>query len=529
MKTESFDVVVIGSGIGGLATASLLARLGKKRVLVLEQHFKAGGYTHTFRRKQLYQWDVGLHYVGQMESGSQTSKLLNLVCGRQIRWAKMPDPFEKYVYPDFTFSQYSDPIRFKADLLSAFRGEVSGIHRYFKDIKAVSKWMGLASVAGMAPRLISWIINLIFFRSRRLALMTTGEYLSNNFRDEKLKALLVSQWLDYGLPPAKSSFLIHAGIVLHYLGGGYYPAGGPATFAEGAEQVIVAAGGEVRVSHSVDEILIENGRALGVRWHHVNKPEETGVVKAAIIYSAIGAVNTYRRLLPAEVSAPFADEIAAEEKHAFSHVTLYLGLKESPATLGVKGENWWIYSGYDHDAAALSGIDAANGEIHAAYVSFPTLKDPDFSVNEKARHAAEIIVPAAYANFARWKDQPWKKRGDEYEQEKEKISAAILRLIERKIPGFTNLVEYAELSTPLTSEHFTDTKYGNIYGVLASPQRYGYRWLGVRTPVKNLYISGTDAAGHGITGALMGGVLAAARVLGFSKIFAAAAKYRPPI
>src|ERR1700728_1598486 len=63
---DSWDAIVIGSGIGGLAAAALLSIYGRKRVLVLERHYVAGGYTHVFQRHG-YEWDVGLHYIGEVQ------------------------------------------------------------------------------------------------------------------------------------------------------------------------------------------------------------------------------------------------------------------------------------------------------------------------------------------------------------------------------------------------------------------------------------------------------------------------------
>src|SRR5512138_1332784 len=95
-----YDAVVIGSGIGGLAAASLLARVGGKRVLVLERHFKPGGFTHTFRRRG-WTWDVGVHYVGGMGDGEQPRRLFDLASGGALAWQKMPSPFERLEYPGF--------------------------------------------------------------------------------------------------------------------------------------------------------------------------------------------------------------------------------------------------------------------------------------------------------------------------------------------------------------------------------------------------------------------------------------------
>jgi all-trans-retinol 13,14-reductase len=144
-----------------------------------------------------------------------------------------------------------------------------------------------------------------------------------------------------------------------------------------------------------------------------------------------------------------------------------------------------------------------------AYLSFPSLKD-----RRARRHTAEIIAPLSYASLEAHRHEPWRRRSAEYESAKDRITKALLELVERHHPGFGDLVEYSELATPLTFEHFTAAPSGTIYGYPATLERYGRAWLGPRTPIQNLYLTGSDAALLGIMGALMGAVVTASCVLG---------------
>jgi phytoene dehydrogenase-like protein len=113
-----FDLIVIGSGIGGLTVASLMAQLGHQRVLLLERHFRLGGFTHSFTRPGQRAWDVGLHYVGGMGAGETGRQLFDLVTDRGVQWRKMPSPFEKFVYPDFTFDVPDDEVSYRQALIA---------------------------------------------------------------------------------------------------------------------------------------------------------------------------------------------------------------------------------------------------------------------------------------------------------------------------------------------------------------------------------------------------------------------------
>ena len=99
VKNEIFDVIIIGSGMSGLTTAALLAQ-HNYRVLVIEKHFKVGGFTHTFKRKQ-FEWDVGIHYIGEVHNKkTHTRKLFDRVTGEKLQWAKMDDNYVRIIFPD---------------------------------------------------------------------------------------------------------------------------------------------------------------------------------------------------------------------------------------------------------------------------------------------------------------------------------------------------------------------------------------------------------------------------------------------
>jgi all-trans-retinol 13,14-reductase len=124
------------------------------------------------------------------------------------------------------------------------------------------------------------------------------------------------------------------------------------------------------------------------------------------------------------------------------------------------------------------------------------------------------IAPLSYRSLEEHRHALWRRRGADYESAKDRMTHALLDLVERHHPGFRELVGYAELGTPLTLEHFTAAPSGAIYGYPATPEKYRRTWLGPRTPVRNLYLTGSDVALLGIMGALMGGVVTASCLLG---------------
>ena len=129
-------------------------------------------------------------------------------------------------------------------------------------------------------------------------------------------------------------------------------------------------------------------------------------------------------------------------------------------------------------------------------------------------HTAEVLTFVRAHAFDGWRDKPWKKRGDDYEALKTRLAAEMLALVETRNPGFSSLVAYQEVSTPLTMETFTTRARGLMYGVPATPERFRLRCLHARTSVEGLFLSGSDVVSLGIVGAMFGGLVAACSAAG---------------
>ena len=508
----SYDVIVIGSGIGGLTTAGLLARAAGKRVLVLERHTEPGGLTHTFRRDGA-SWDVGVHYIGQLGPGSQGRAYFDYLSGGELEWNRMPDAYDRCVYPGVDLRVSSDPVRYERDLVAAFPQEARAIHRYFQDIRRGTRWVTLGFIQGMVPGPAASLLSAAQRLGGRRATQTTKAYLDAHFRSPRLKAVLASQWGDYGLPPSRSAFAVHALIVSHYLEGGWFPRGGSARIARTFEKGIEQAGGAVRVAQEVTEILTENGAAVGVRvMDHRGAQVRERVYRAPVIVSAVGASNTFNRLLPTFGEIGRRTEPARRTLEHLgtgtSAVTVFLRLREDPRSIGIDGGNIWVNRDLDHERAQRFSDSLLEGHPHDVFVSFPSLKSGENP------HTAELISFCEAKAFHQWAEHPQGKRGPAYSALKERIAQGMLELAESAAPGLTKLVDYVETSTPLTYEHYTAHPAGAFYGPPATPLRFRSRPLGPRTAVAGLFLSGQDVGSTGIMGAMMGGVAAASQILG---------------
>lgn len=499
-----YDVIVIGSGFGGLTAASLLTQLAGKRVLVLERHFRLGGFNHAFQRKG-YHWDVGLHYVGEMHRGGQMRQVMDLVTGGGVEWAPMPHEFEVFHYPEVTVRVPADRVAYVDTLIEHFPNQETAIRRYFTDVHAVSAWCGREVVSWNLPRPLGAAMSAAGRRTRAMALRTTADYLAAHVDDPVLRAVLASQWGDYALEPARSAFAIHAMIVQHYLRGGWYPVGGSDAMTEAIVRVITAGGGEARVYSTVEEILVENGRAVGVRVAR-KRGRDSAVeeVRAPLVISDAGARATFNHLL----RMPMPQSAALRRVPSGNAcVTAYLGLREDPRRLGFQGENHWIFGDLAHDPVA-DGAAALAGRARSGYLSFPSLKDP-----AATRHTAEVITSVPVRAFDDWRGTDWQKRGGDYVAVKERVGRGLVDLVDRQWPGFAATVDHVEVSTPLTVDSFAGYPSGGFADLATTPERLRRRMFPAAV-MPGLKLTGADAMALGIVGAMMGGVVAAGSAMG---------------
>jgi NAD(P)H-flavin reductase len=249
--------------------------------------------------------------------------------------------------------------------------------------------------------------------------------------------------------------------------------------------------------------------------------------RAPVVISDVGAPLTYERLLPTdgEIGRRTAKQRAAVAalKGGLSAVNLYVRLKAPASTLGVEGENYWINATLDHEDVDEHAEATLAGDPRHVYLSFPSAKSGDDRF-----HTAEIITFVRPDAFDPWRSTAHGDRGTAYAELKRRIADGLLRAADRAVPGFSALVAYSELSTPLTVEHFTSHPAGLFYSLRGTPQRYQSSPLGARTPIPGLYLAGSDAACMGVPGALSGGLAAASQVLGPAGLLRIMAKVQRP-
>lgn len=514
-----WDYVIIGSGMGGLTAAAMLSELGKK-VLVLEQHYVPGGFTHTFRRKS-WRWDVGVHAVGEVSEKSTIGRLLTKLTRGGLKWATLGKVYDEFYYPDgFRIDFPDDPQQFRQNLYDAFPQERSAIDEYFLLVKRVSGSMKSYYLARTLPRWVGTFADRWLARDAQDHLaQLTSDVVARLTQDPKLRAVLVAQWGYYGSPPNRSSFAMQALVTKHFLWGGYYPVGGSQVIAEQLCGAVARAGGWTRIHADVEEILVRDNRAYGVR---LEGGEE---IRAHRVISAAGVQSTVTRMLPGQRGSWIDD--TTKLAPAPAHVCLYLGFEGDIRTAGASAANKWFYEEWSPELEGWDVLDPSNmPRAPVLYSSFPSLKDPLHDPGPRQLHTGEVVTFVPWETFAPWQGKKWRKRGEEYDALKKSLEEKMLAQFLEHMPGLRPFVKYAELSTPVSTDHFVRPMKGSIYGLEPTPERFQNPWLRARSPIKGLYFAGSEVTTVGVMGATMGGILAslAAEPVGTFKLLRDAAR-----
>ena len=272
---SGLDQIIIGSGMGGLTVATWLAKAGKK-VAIFERHYVPGGFTHSFKRKDGFQWDVGVHYVGNMAEGSSLRGFFDFLTNGNLQWESMGEIYDVANIDGKEYVFKAGKENFKKQMISYFPEEEKAINTYLKLIAKTNKRANIFFFEKVFEPWLSKAFGWVFRnRYSKYSQKTTWEVLKGITQNETLIAVLCAQCGNYGLSPKNSSFGAHAMVIGHFLEGGFYPVGGADQICEKTLEVFTANGGKVFINADVTEIVTEKNRVKGNKtWRKIHSVQK---------------------------------------------------------------------------------------------------------------------------------------------------------------------------------------------------------------------------------------------------------------
>ncbi|XP_056309997.1 putative all-trans-retinol 13,14-reductase-like [Danio aesculapii] len=523
---QDLDAVVIGSGIGGLAIAVLLAKVGKK-VLVLEQHDRAGGCCHTFT-EQGFEFDVGIHYIGELLDHTPFRCLIDQMTNGQLQWDPLENPFDKVVIgpPENRriYPIYSGRKRYMDELKKCFPGEEKAIDEFVRLCEKVAPGIWFMVLLKLAPApfakflvrtgLASRLTSFFSYASRSLT-----DVVNELTQNKDLRAVLSYIFLTYGNIPKEASFSMHSILVCHFMNGAWYPKGGASEIAYHMIPIIEKAGGAVLVRAPVNRILLNDAKeAIGVS---VLKGQEEVHVRAPIVISDAGIFNTYEHLLPKDVQTmPAIQKQLSMLKHGESGLSIFIGLDGTKEELGLKADNFYVFPENNFDelfeAYRKGNREDSAKKLPVIFVASPSAKDSTWPGREPGKSTLSVVTFAKYEWFEEWKDGKVKNRSTDYKELKQMFINYILEGVTEIYPKIKDRIEYVDAGTPITNQFYIGSPKGEVYGADHGISRFNVELnatLRPQTPIKNLFLTGQDLMLCGFAGGLSGALTCASAIM----------------
>jgi all-trans-retinol 13,14-reductase len=501
-ESHDWDAIVVGAGIGGLVCAGYLAAAGR-RVLVLEQHDVAGGNAQVFRRRRAYEFDVGVHYLGDCGPGGILPAILRgLAVLDRVRLAPMDfQCFDRIELPSRTvdvpvgWAAYSDRV------CAALPGERTGVTACVHVFESIGEIMRAALVSPMDigrltaqhPGVLAW----------------SRQPLSRLFDEHRLsppaRTVLAAQGGNYGAGPRGATVATHATVMDHYLRGAYYLDGGGQTLVAALVELLEAYAAQVRTRACVRTIHTDDGVVSGVTLDDDERICAPLVVSNADFRRTIIELCSYTACFPPDMVERTRN---ATMRHAWA--ILYLGLTTQPS--GIGSANVWRFDHEDIEDA-YRRIETGEERLPFAFISCASARPAQQAWTcPPGRGSLQIMAPCPVW-MPQWTGDSRYRRDPEYRSRKHRLTTALLAAAEQGMGPIDADIVHLETATPLTHQRYIRSSGGTPYGLAD--------WGGIArrpdttTAVAGLHVVGQSTRyGSGVAGAAISGICCAGNILG---------------
>lgn len=457
-----YDVVIIGSGLGGLVCGSLLAHRGKK-VLVLERQAQPGGCMQSYQRGGL-SFDTGFHYVGGLAEGQPLHGIFSQLGLMQLPWVRLDaDGFDRVTIGHQTFPLAEGYDRFANTLGEFFPQEKEALKQYVELLRHLPPLEEIGTV-------------------------NAYDWLKSHFRDPLLINVLSGSAIKMELRRESMPLFTFAHGMSSYIGSSWRLRGGGHLIVDTLVNDINKLGGKVLCHVDVNKLVEKEGCIVAARSSKGN------IYEGDVFISDVHPQVTFGWLDDSKlIKNTFRRRINAME-NSYGIFTVSLVLKQG--VLPYFNHNKYVYRKpnvwtFHEDVGGVGGVMVS------------------CRVPEKGNYARQIdlLTPVSWKLFEPWTDTTVGHRGDIYEMLKSHLADECIRLAERVIPGLGGMVEKQYTSTPLTYRDYTLTPCGSAYGVRKDCRNLLMTMLSPRTPIPNLLLTGQNLILHGVEGVTKTAVL----------------------
>ena len=499
-----WDVVVIGAGIGGLVTATQLAAKGA-RVLVLERYLIPGGSGGSFQRAG-YTFDVGASMIFGFGEKGHTNLLTRALAAVGQHCATIPDPVQlAYHLPGgLEVSVDRDYERFISDLTALFPHEAKGIRAFYDTCWQVFRCLDAMPLLSLEdPAYLA----KVFFRAPMACLglarwlpVNVGDVARRHIRDPRLLKLIDMECFCWSVMPADRTPMINAGMVFsdRHAGGINYPRGGVGVIAKKLVAGLETHGGAIRYRARVTKVVIEAGKAVGVKLASGEVIRARRVVSNATRWDTFGedteGTGATAHPLVDRAHTPTAEATWHRRyKPSSSFLSLHLGINAAI-----------VPAGFHCHHLLLENWEAMEGEQGVIFVSMPTLLDP--SLAPPNCHILHTFTPSAI--------EAWQGLSPtDYRAKKQADADRLVARLERILPGLSGAIRHREVGTPRSHRRFLG-RFGGSYGPIPAQRLPGLLPMPFnRTGVKGLYCVGDSCfPGQGLNAVAFSGFACAHRI-----------------
>ncbi|KJD32111.1 all-trans-retinol 13,14-reductase [Tamlana nanhaiensis] len=491
---EHYDVVIVGSGLGGLVSAIILAKEGYS-VCVLEKNQQYGGNLQTFVRDKTI-FDTGVHYIGGLDEGQNLHTYFSYIgIMDHLKLKRLDvDGFDVVTFDnyegEFPYAQGYD--NFREKLIEKFPSEKDAIVTYCNKMIEVCQKFPLYSVKKGNPYDIE-----IFQESAKGFI----DSLTNN---SKLKGVLAGTNYLYAGYKEDTPLYVHALSVNSYIESAYRCVNGGSQITKQLIKQLKKHGGEAYKNQKVTEFSSENGKVTQVVC------ADGKVIRGDKFISNIEPKLTLQMLgEDSPLKKAYVNRINTIE-NTIAPFSLYVVFKENS------------FKYYNHNFYHFRDVEKMWDSQDYTQETWPEGYMVSFGVGQNTSDFAECLTVMTYMRWDEvegWSDtfntvKEKNERGESYEAFKKAKAEKLIDELEKKFPNIRDCIESYYTSTPLSYRDYIGSHNGSMYGYVKDVNKPLQSIVSPKTKVKNLYFTGQSLNMHGILGVTIGGVITCSEILG---------------